>query len=130
MKSWIRQHRFALDGAFASIRRAPGSFLFNVIVVAIALALPFAGLTLLDNVRPLSQQLAVEPELSLFVAPGATREQARALGPALQKAVGNQRVAVTFVPREAALEKLKAKSATAEVLDTLGENLCLSIRRY
>lgn len=122
MKSWIRQHRFALDGAFATIRRAPGSFLFNVIVVAIALALPFAGLTLLDNVRPLSQQLAVEPELSLFVSPGATREQARALAPALQKSLGGQRVTVTFVPREEALEKLKAKSATADVLDTLGEN--------
>lgn len=122
MKSWIRQHRFALDGAFATIRRAPGSFLFNVIVVAIALALPFAGLTLLDNVRPLSQQLAVEPELSLFVSPGATREQARALAPSLNKSVGAQRVTVTFVPREEALEKLKAKSATADVLDTLGEN--------
>ena len=122
MKSWIRQHRFALDRAFATIRRAPGSFLFNVIVVAIALALPFAGLTLLDNVRPLSQQLAVDPEISLFVAPGATRQQARALAPALQQSLGGQRAAVTFVPREEALDRLQAKSALAEVLGTLGEN--------
>lgn len=122
MKSWIRQHRFALDGAFATIRRAPGSFLFNVIVVAIALALPFAGLTLLDNVRPLSQQLAVDPEISLFVSPAATRQQAQALAPALQKTLGTQRATVTFVPREEALARLQAKSAMAEVLGTLGEN--------
>lgn len=122
MKSWIRQHRYALDGAFSTIRRAPGTFIFNVLVVAVALALPFAGLTVLDNVRPLSQQLAVEPELSLFVAAGATPEQVRALGPALQKSLGAQRATVTFVSREQALENLKTKSATAEVLGTLGEN--------
>ncbi|MGZ8317923.1 MAG: cell division protein FtsX [Telluria sp.] len=122
MKSWLRQHRFAFDGALATLGRAPGSFLFNVIVVAIALSLPFAGLTLLDNVRPLSQQLAVDPEISLFVSPGATREASRAMAPALQKALGGQRAQVTFVPREEALDKLKAKSSMAEVLGTLGEN--------
>ncbi len=47
MKSWLRQHRFALRDAFGRVRKTPGSFLFNVLVVAIALALPFAGLTML-----------------------------------------------------------------------------------
>jgi cell division transport system permease protein len=122
MKSWIRQHRFALDGALATVRRAPGTFIFNVIVVAIALALPFAGLTLLDNVRPLSQQLSVDPELSLFVAPGATREASRALAPAVQKALGTQRAQITFVPREEALDSLKSKNAVADALGSLGEN--------
>ncbi|RJG09438.1 permease-like cell division protein FtsX [Massilia cavernae] len=122
MKSWFRQHRFAFDGALATLGRAPGSFFFNVIVVAIALALPFAGLTVLDNVRPLSQQLAVDPEISLFVSPAATREASRALAPSLQKALGSQRAQVTFVSREDALDKLKAKSAMADVLGTLGEN--------
>lgn len=122
MKSWIRQHRFAFDGALGTVRRAPGTFIFNVIVVAIALALPFAGLTLLDNVRPLSQQLSVDPELSLFVSPGATREASRALAPAVQKALGTQRAQITFVPREEALDNLKSKNAVADALGSLGEN--------
>jgi cell division transport system permease protein len=48
------------------LRRSPGGFLFNVLVVAIALALPFMGVTLLDNVRPMSESLSVDPEISVF----------------------------------------------------------------
>ena len=122
MKSWFRQHRFAIGAALGNLRKAPGSFLFNVVVVAIALALPFAGLTLLDNVRPMSEQLSVDPELSLFVAPGATREQAQALAPALREILKPYKAKIVFVAREQALDTLKAKSGLADVLTTLGEN--------
>ena len=67
MSPWLRQHRFALGAALSTVRKSPGSFLFNVLVVALALTLPFAGITLLDNVRPLSEQLSVDPEISLFM---------------------------------------------------------------
>lgn len=122
MKSWFRQHRFALGAALGHVRKAPGSFLFNVVVVAIALALPFAGLTLLENVRPMSEQLSVDPEISLFVSASATREQARALAPAVRTALRNHKAAIVFVPREQALDTLKSKSALSDVLATLGEN--------
>ncbi|MDB5920048.1 MAG: permease [Massilia sp.] len=124
MKRWMRQHRFAVGAALGNLGKSPGSFLFNVVVVAIALALPFAGLTLLDNVRPMSEQLSVDPEISLFVTPAATREQAQALAPALRdllKAQGRN-AELVFVSREEALETLKAKNALADVLGTLGEN--------
>lgn len=122
MKSWFRQHRFALGSALAHLRKAPGGFLLNVCVVAIALALPFAGLTLLDNVRPMSQQLSVDPEISLFVAPATTRAQALALAPTLRRIVGDKNAVIVFVAREQALETLKSKSGLSDVLTTLGEN--------
>jgi cell division transport system permease protein len=122
MKGWLRQHRYAVGAALGNIRKAPGSFLFNVVVVAIALALPFAGLTLLDNVRPMSDQMSVDPEISLFVAPQATREQSLALAPALRDLLKDRKARIVFVPREEALESLKAKSGLADVLGTLGEN--------
>ena len=122
MKSWFRQHGFALGAALILIRKAPGSFLFNILVVAIALALPFAGLTLLDNVRPMSEQLSVDPELSLFVKPGVTREQAAGLAPALRQIVQDRQAKIIFVPREKALDSLKDKNGLADVLSTLGEN--------
>ncbi len=122
MKSWMRQHRFAIGAALGNLGKAPGSFLFNVVVVAIALALPFAGLTLLDNVRPMSEQLSVDPELSLFVSPQATRAQAQALAPALRDLLKEHKAKIVFVPREQALETLKAKSGLTDVLATLGEN--------
>ena len=122
MSPWIRQHQFAFAAAVSTLRKAPGSFLFNVLVVAVALALPFAGITLLDNVRPTSEQLSVDPELSLFLKPGATREEAQALEPQLRHILQGSRASIGFVPREQALDDLKERSGLSAALDTLGEN--------
>jgi len=122
MSPWFRQHRFALGAALSTVRKAPGSFLFNVLVVAVALALPFAGITLLDNVRPMSEQLSVDPEVSLFVKPEATREEAQALGPQLRQIIDDSKASITFIPREQALDDLKARSGLSAALDTLGDN--------
>jgi len=122
MNIWFRQHRFAFGAALATVRKSPGSFLFNVLVVAVALALPFAGVTLLDNVRPLSEQLSVDPEISLFMKPGVAREDARALEPQLQQLLAGNHAKVSFVPREQALDTLKEKSGLTDVIDTLGDN--------
>lgn len=122
MNVWFRQHRFALGAAFAQVRKAPGSFLFNVVVVAVALALPFAGFTLLNNVRPLSEELSVDPEISLFMKQAATRDQAEAIDPQLRQILASSRAKVNFVPREQALDTLKSKSGLSDVLSTLGDN--------
>jgi len=107
MINWLRQHGFALAAALIHLRKAPGSFLFNIIVVAIALALPFAGVTLLDNVRPMSEELSVDPELSLFLKQGLPREEAQALQPALRDIVKEPSAKICFIRREQALDALK-----------------------
>ena len=122
MSPWLRQHRFALVAALSTVRKSPGSFLFNVLVVALALTLPFAGLTLLDNVRPLSEQLSVDPEISLFVKPGVAREDAEALAPQLQQLLAGNHAKISFVPREQALDNLKSTSGLTDVIETLGDN--------
>ncbi len=122
MKTWFRSHRFAIGSALGHIGKAPGSFLFNVLVVAIALMLPFAGLTLLDNVRPMSQQLSVDPEISLFVTHETTRADALALQPQLRTILQDPSAKISFVAREQALDNLKSKSGLSDVLATLGDN--------
>jgi cell division transport system permease protein len=122
MKSWFRQHRFAIGRALMHLGRAPGSFLFNVIVVAIALALPFMGLTLLDNIRPMSAQLSVDPEISVFLKQDTPRNDAEALSIQLRGLTRDAKAKIIFVPREKALESLKHKGALGEAVDTLGEN--------
>jgi len=122
MISWLRQHGFALVAALSHMRKSPGGFLFNIIVVAIALALPFAGLTLLDNVRPMADQLSVDPELSLFVKPGTPRDDAVALAGPIRTVLAGRHASVTFLPREQALDTLKNKNGLADVLATLGDN--------
>jgi cell division transport system permease protein len=122
MSPWLRQHHFALKAALGTVRKSPGSFLFNVLVVALALTLPFAGITLLDNVKPLSEQLSVDPEISLFMREDASRADAEALAPQVRNILNGKHAEVAFVPREQALASLKERSGLGEVLETLGDN--------
>jgi cell division transport system permease protein len=124
MRSWLRQHRFAVADAFSRMLKTSGSFLFNVLVVAIALALPFAGLTIVDSIRPVSEQLAVEPEISIFMAMDTPRDRATALAPSIGRILGDSAIAgrLEFVPRENALSALKNKTGLSDALTTLGTN--------
>ncbi|HEX7647550.1 MAG TPA: permease-like cell division protein FtsX [Noviherbaspirillum sp.] len=124
MSAWLRQHLTALADAFRHIFRAPGSFSLNVLVVAIALALPIGGLTVLENVRPLSEQLAVEPEISIFMATNTPREQVNAIGPQIRRIVQESRSSgkLEFIPREKALTLLKDKTGFSDAITALGEN--------
>ncbi|HEX8603421.1 MAG TPA: permease-like cell division protein FtsX [Pseudoduganella sp.] len=120
MSVWLRQHGFALGSALVHLRRAPGSFFFNILVVAIALALPFAGVTVLDNIRPMSQQLAVDPELSVFLKQDLPREHTEGMAGSLRAIAKDAKI--VFVPREKALEELQEKNGVAGVIETLGDN--------
>jgi cell division transport system permease protein len=124
MIAWLRQHMLALAGAFRHLLRSPGSFSLNVLVVAIALALPFAGLTLLENVRPVSEQLAVEPEISVFLSMETPRERASALATQIRRVVQDSGNAgkLEFIPREHALSLLKNKTGLDDAITALGEN--------
>jgi cell division transport system permease protein len=124
MITWFRHHAFALSRALRHIFKPKSGFLLNVIVVAIALALPFAGLTLLENVRPMSEQLAVEPEISVFMTLDLPRDKAIAAADAIRKTVGDAQslARLEFVPREKALAALNEKSGLTDVIATLGAN--------
>lgn len=124
MNIWLRQHAFALADAFKHLLHAPGSFSLNVLVVAIALALPFAGLTVLENVRPLSEQLAIEPEISIFMTMDTPRERVTALAPQIHRIIQDSHSTgkLEFVPREKALTLLKDKTGFSDAITALGEN--------
>lgn len=124
MNSWLRHHGFALGDAFRHLFKTPGNFLLNVLVVSIALALPFAGMTLLENVRPVSEQLAVEPEISVFMAMDTPRERATAIAPEIRRIAQEAKhpVKLEFIPREKALSTLKNKTGLDDAISTLGAN--------
>jgi cell division transport system permease protein len=124
MKTWIRQHRFALHDAFVRLRRMPATFFFNVLVIAIALTLPFAGLTLLENLRPVGKQLVVEPEVSIFLEMDTPHDRATALATDIRGIAEQQglKAELAFIPRERALASLKERTGMAEALTALGGN--------
>ncbi|MBC3871047.1 cell division protein FtsX [Undibacterium oligocarboniphilum] len=124
MTIWFREHLFALRSAFTHLRAGTGNFLFNVLVVAIALALPIAGLTLIENVRPVSSQLSIEPEISIFLNTDTPRESATALSVPIKKLLKERSISgkLNFIPKDKALAAMQDSSSLAEVLSTLGGN--------
>ncbi|TCS37024.1 cell division transport system permease protein [Paucimonas lemoignei] len=124
MKNWLRLHAYALTGAWRHIRAPRGGFILNVVVIAIALMLPFAGLTLLQNVRPVSEQLVVEPEISIFLAAATSREQANALAAPIKRLLKDAQLdgKLEFIPREKALAALDERTGLSAAVNALGSN--------
>lgn len=124
MNNWLRLHAYALAGAWRHIRAPRGGFLLNVLVIAIALMLPFAGLTLLENVRPVSEQLVVEPEISVFLAAATSREQATALAAPIRRLLKEAQLQgkLEFIPREKALAALDERTGLSAAVNALGTN--------
>lgn len=124
MSIWLRQHLTAFKSALAHLRAAPGNFLFNVLVVAIAMALPTAGLTLIENVRPVADQITIDPEISIFLRVDTERSAATALSIPIKKLLISQGITpkLNFIPKEKALAALEQSSNLAEVMVSLGGN--------
>lgn len=114
MSAWLRQHRQALVSALARLG------VLNTVVIGVALSLPAGGYALLENLRGMAGQVALDTRISLFLRQGAKRAEAEALGKVLR---ADRRIAkVRFVPREDALKELSAVQGLPEVIAALGHN--------
>lgn len=118
MMGWLRQHRQALASAAVRFRRSGG--LVGALVIGVALSLPAGGYALLESLRGLGAHATPEPQISIFLRKDAKRADAEVLGAALRS---DARIAhVRFVPREEALNEMKAVQGMPEVLAALGHN--------
>ncbi|MBY0573809.1 MAG: permease-like cell division protein FtsX [Undibacterium sp.] len=124
MTNWFRQHRYALASALTQLRASPGNFIFNVLVVAISLAVPIAGLTFIENIRPVASQLSIEPEISVFIQTSVTSADAALLATPIKKTLKDAGVnaKLSFIPKDKAFATLESTSNLAEVLSNLGGN--------
>lgn len=124
MKNWFRQHQYALRTALSHLRASPGNFCFNTLVVAVALALPIAGFTFIENIRPVASQLSIEPEISIFAKASASTAEASTIKAPVNQILkdANIKAKLTFIPKDQALTAMQSTSNLAEVLSTIGEN--------
>ena len=122
--NWLREHQFALNASWSRLCKTPGSFSFNVLVIAMALVLPLAGMTLLENLRPVSRELAVDPEMTVFLATDFPQDQAVALSTQLVNSAKSAGVEIKleFISREKALATLKERAGLNDIVTTLGNN--------
>ena len=120
MRSWLRQHRQAIAGAFGKLAAQRSAAALNALVIGIALSLPAGGYALLSSLRNLTLGAALEPQLSLFLRTEVRRAEADELGARLKS---DARVrASRFVSRELALKELQATEGMAEVVAALARN--------
>lgn len=124
MNIWLSNHINAIGNTLGQFRRSPGHFFFNILVLAMTLALPFGGITLLDNIQSVTRQLSVSPEISVFLKMDASAADAAATERSINRIFQsqNQNIELIFVTKDTALQSLQEKTGLADVIDSLGNN--------
>jgi cell division transport system permease protein len=122
MNAWLRQHRYALGITLRRMLAQPFSSLANLLVMALALALPMLGAAILVSVQPLARQLSVTPELTVFMKVDAPAGAAAAVAARIGKEYGDQVREVRTVGRDQALSVLRRNPTWAEALAVLPGN--------
>jgi cell division transport system permease protein len=120
MKAWLRLHGMAFGATLGRLAHMPFATLLNVLVIGIALALPAGAYALLVNLQQAARGVSGDPELSVFMALDAKKEEVAAIGPRLKAEALVARV--DFKPREVALDELKKNPAMGDVLVALNQN--------
>ncbi len=120
MIAWLRHHRLSLALAVARLARTPAATLFNVLAIGTALALPVGGYCVLARLEALAGTASTEPQMSIFLVPGARRNDATDLESRIRQLPGVK--SVRFVARDAALATLKSDPGMAAVIATLSDN--------
>lgn len=122
MKSWLRLHRYALMVTLRRLVAQPFSSLANLVVMALALALPLLGAAILVSAQPVARQVSVTPEVTLFLTTAAPEGAAAAIAARIQQDNADQVQAVRVVPRDEALASLRSDPTWDQALAVLPGN--------
>jgi len=122
MSHWLRQHGYAFAITLRRLRKQPFSSLSNLLVVALALVLPIVGGAILVSVQPLAREIAVTPEITLFLRMDAHPDAAAALAQRIRSASPDQLAGVRVVLRDEALAELRRHRDWDQALAVLPDN--------
>jgi cell division transport system permease protein len=120
MKQWLERHAQTLVGSLGRLWTQPFATLLTVLVIGIALALPACLHVLVLNVRAASGGWGNALDISVYMKPAATLEQARQA----KKRISQRRDVeeVTLVEADDALAEFRKNSGFGEALDALKDN--------
>jgi len=117
MRTWARQHREAFARALRRLAAQRAATLLNALAIGVALALPAGGYALLSGLKAVAQRTSFEPQVSVFLKPGAVRAE---LEPRLR---ADERIAAwRFVSRDQALAELRGTEGLSDVIAALERN--------
>ncbi len=122
MKSWMRQHLYALTVTLRRYAKQPFSSLANMLVIALALSLPLLGAAILVSAEPVARQVSVTPELTVFMQVQAPTERAEQTAQRIRAEHDAQIAGVRVIPREQALQTLRETPGWRASLEVLPDN--------
>lgn len=122
MIRWLRQHRYALRVAAVRLATRPFSSLANILVLALALAVPFIVWSLLLSTQPLAQQIPIASEITLFLHADTTDNERHALEEQFTHTFSPWIEEFRFISRTQAWDNLKNDPSWAHALTVLDDN--------
>ncbi len=120
MNAWFNQQIASMREVLTRLRSQPLAALLNAVVIGIALSLPTVLFVILDNIQGATRQISREPQVSLFMSVNAMPEEVAKIQLDLKRLpdIGEYR----YIPRDKALDELKAGSSLTDVLSQLDHN--------
>jgi cell division transport system permease protein len=120
MNQWFERHLQTLVGSLGRLSQQPFATFLTIAVIAIALALPACLHVLVQNVRVASGGWNSALDISVYMKPGATAEQAKRAA----DRIGQRRDVdtVTLIEADAALAEFRRNSGFGAALDALKDN--------
>ena len=118
--NWLEQHRLALGLILRRFARSPLSSLLAMMVIGVALSLPLGLYTLVDNTRSLAGNVKIQPQITVFLSPGASAGSAREIEARLKEKHAIRQF--RFIPRDQAMQELLQSAGLADVAAGLDKN--------
>jgi len=118
--AWLRHNRLSAADSLHRVLEKPLASILTFLVIGIALALPFGLSLALDNADRLSENWRGPAEISLFLSPAVTEQQAAEMTELI--ATGEAVSSAVLVTRDEALQEFREISGFADVLDSLTTN--------
>ncbi len=120
MKNWFRLNLLILMRTIGNLFRHPISSALNLLVIGITAALPLALWTLIVSISNITEQVSVEPQMSIFIRSSANVEELNALKSTLK--ADARWAKVEFIPKDQALKSLQAHLGADDLTAGLPEN--------
>jgi cell division transport system permease protein len=120
MNQWLERHFQTLVGSLGRLWQQPFATMLTIVVIGIALALPACLHVLVQNVRTASGGWSSALDISVYMKPDATLEQARRAAERIRQRRDVD--AVTLIEADAALAEFRRNSGFGSALDALKDN--------
>ena len=120
MNQWLERHVQTLVGSLGRLWQQPFATLLTIVVIGIALALPACLHVLVQNVRVASGGWNSALDISVYMKPDASLEQAKRAAERIRQRRDVDEV--TLIEADAALAEFRRNSGFGAALDALKDN--------